>query len=64
MTGAETLTGLPSGANWKPTDLTAALTIGVTNAATGTNDAVMVLLSEGAGTDYTSVAIADVEDHS
>jgi len=63
MTGAETLTGLPSGATVEAqADLTAALTIGVTNAATGTNDAVTVLLSEGAGTDYTSVAIADVEE--
>ena len=62
MTGAET-TGLPSGATVEAqADLTAALTIGVTNAATGTNDAVTVLLSEGAGTDYTSVAIADVEE--
>ena len=62
ITGAESLTGFTSGATLEQLTATgAALTLAVDGAATGTADALTMILGVSANTDYNATTIADVE---
>lgn len=62
ITGAETLNGFDSGERLElRAALSNTLTVGVNNATTGGSDALTVAFATGADTDYTDLAIANVE---